>query len=103
MTVLEELAQILPTLHVEEQRSVLDLATRLRNSRRPAEISFPAADADDAAWDAWRRRVRARSVVVLEDEKQRLQASGLIDERWNALTEELPADMLPTSETSVET
>ena len=74
---------------------------------KPSEptITLPPADAGDAAWAEWRERVHvhARSVVVMEEEKQRLLALGLIDEHWNVLTDALPEDMLPSSKTSVET
>jgi hypothetical protein len=102
-TVLEELVQIVPTLGVEEQRRVLEVATALRDARSLPDIMVPAAGADDEAWRAWRERLDARSVSVLDREKERLVALGLIDEHWNVLTDELPPDMLPTSETSVAT
>ncbi len=53
--------------------------------------------------DAWSDQVRARGAVVIEEEKRRLQGLGLIDEHWNALTDELPPDMQASSQTSVET
>jgi hypothetical protein len=40
---------------------------------------------------------------VLETEKRRLRDLGLIDEEWNAKSDRLPDDMLPSSKTSVET
>lgn len=101
MTVLEELVQIIPNLGFDEQRQVLEVATRLRDSRRLPDVTFPAAG--DAAREAWRERLRARSTIVLAEEKQRLQAMGLIDEHWNPLTDELPDDMRASSQTSVET
>lgn len=58
---------------------------------------------DDAAWDGWRDRIRARSAIVLEEERRRLQQLGLIDEDWGTRTAELPDDMRPLSKTSVET
>jgi hypothetical protein len=103
MTVLEEIAHIFPTLGPDEQRQVLDVATRLRDARQVPDITMPAGDADAAAWDAWREGLRARSTLVLSEEKQRLAALALIDEHWNPLTNELPGDMLPSSKTSVET
>ncbi len=103
MTVIEELAQIVPTLPAEDQRRVLDLANRLRDERRLPDVTMPAGDAGEAEWDAWRERLAERGAIVLEREKRRLQALGLIDENWNELTDDLPADMLPSSKTSVET
>lgn len=102
MTILEELVQVVHTLGPEEQRQVLDVATKLRDARELPDISFPAAGADEATRDAWRERVRALGSIMLEEEKRRLRALGLIDEHWNILTDELPEDMRPSSETSVE-
>ncbi len=103
MTILEEIAQIVPSLGPTEQRQVLDVAIRLRDACRLPDITLPAAEAGDAAWAAWRERVHARSTVVMAEEKQRLLALGLIDEHWNPLTNELPEDMRSSSKTSVET
>ena len=47
--------------------------------------------------------MRARSAVVMAEEKRRLQALGILDEQGNVLTDALPDDMLPSSKTSVET
>ncbi len=103
MTLLEEIAQIVPTLGPAEQRQVLDVATRLRDARRPPDLTLPEAGADYAARNAWREQVRARGALVLAEEKRRLLALGLIDESWNPITSELPDDMLPSSTASVET
>jgi hypothetical protein len=103
MTVLEQLAQIVSTLGPEAQRQVLDVAIRLRDGRALPDISLPAAGADEAAWAEWRDRVRVRSTQVLAGERQRLQGLGLVDEHWDVLTDEIPADMLPASKTGVET
>jgi hypothetical protein len=82
---------------------VLEVATSLRDARALPDIRLPPADAKKAAWNAWRERLGARSAIVLEREMRRLVALGLIDKDWNILTDELPADMLPSSETSVQT
>lgn len=103
MTLLEEIAQIVPTLGAAEQRQVLDVATRLRDARRLPDLTRSAVDADADARDAWRERVRARSTLALAEEKRRLVALGLIDEHWNPTTSELPDDMRSSSKTSVET
>ena len=103
MTVIEELVEIVPKLGVAEQRRVLDVAIALRDTQEVPPLAFPPADAGDAAWDELGDRVRARSTILLEQEKKRLQALGLIDEHWNALTDELPPDMRASSKTSVET
>jgi hypothetical protein len=104
MTVLEELVQIVHTLGAEEQRQVLALASKLRDAQGRPDISLMHIALDDErSWDAWNERLRERSALVLEEEKRRLQAAGLVDEQWNALTDELPGDMLPSSKSSVET
>ena len=82
---------------------MLDVATRLRDARKLPDITLPPSEAGATARAVWRERLRARSTIVLEEEKQRLQALGLIDEHWNPLTDELPDDMRPSSKTSVET
>lgn len=103
MTIVEEIAEIVPSLDLAEQRQVLDVALRLRDARKLPDITLPPTEAGDAALAAWRERVQARSTLVMAEEKQRLLALGLIDEHWNPLTNELPEDMLPSSKTSVET
>jgi len=103
MTVLEQIVQIVPTLDPDEQRQVLDVATRLRDARKSPDIAVPCADASDAAWDEWSESIGARSAIVMAEEKQRLQALGILDERGNVVSDELPADMRSSSETSVET
>ena len=101
--VLQAIAEIVPTLEPADQQRVLDVALSLRDARRLPDITLPPDGADEAAWSAWNDRVDARSTIVLEREKQRLVALGLIDEHWNILTDEVPPDMLPSSQTSVET
>jgi hypothetical protein len=103
MSVIEELVEIVPTLGIDEQRRVLDVAIALRDKQDVPPLAFPPAGADDATWDELGDQVRARSAIVLEREKKRLLALGLIDEHWNALTDELPPDMRASSQTSVET
>jgi hypothetical protein len=103
MTVIEELVEIVPTLDIDEQRRILNMAVALRDRQKVPPLAFPPAGADDAAWDELGDQMRARSTIVLEREKKRLQALGLIDERWNELTDDLPRDMQASSQTSVET
>ena len=103
MTIIEELVEIVPRLGIDEQRRVLEVAIALRDTHKLPSLAFPPADAGDTAWDDLSDQVRARSAIVLEQEKKRLQALGLIDEHWNALTDDLPPDMRASSQTSVET
>jgi hypothetical protein len=63
MTVLEEIAQIVPSLGHDEQRQVLDVVIRLRDARRLPDITLPPAEAGDAGWAAWRERAHARSTI----------------------------------------
>ena len=103
MTIFEEIVQIVPGLRPEEQRQVLDVVIKLRDAHKLPDITMPPVGADEAAWSAWRDQVSARSAIVMEEEKQRLLARGVIDEQWNLVTDELPEDMRPSSQTSVET
>jgi hypothetical protein len=103
MSVIDQLVEIVPRLGVDEQRRVLEIAIALRDKQNVPPLAFPLAGAGDGAWDELSAEVHARSAIVLEREKQRLQALGLIDEHWNELTDELPPDMRASSQTSVET
>lgn len=103
MTVIEQLVEIVPRLGVDAQRRVLDVALALRDTQDVPPLTFPSADAGDAAWNEFGDQMRARSTIVLEREKKRLQALGLIDEHWNEVAGELPPDMRASSQTSVET
>jgi hypothetical protein len=103
MTILEQIAQILPTLSADEQHQVLDVAQRLRSAHQLPDITVPSSDSDDAAWDAWSERVGARSEIVMALETRRMQALGILDEHGNVMTDAIPDDMRPTSQTSVET
>jgi len=103
MTILDEIVRIVPTLSSDEQRRVLQVATELRDARGLRDVTLPAADAGDEAWDAWSERVRARSSGIMAGEKRRLAALGILDDHGDVLTDELPDDMRPSSKTSVET
>jgi hypothetical protein len=48
-------------------------------------------------------RVLALAEARITAERERLQQLGIIDEHGNLVSRELPADMLPGSETTVET
>jgi hypothetical protein len=103
MTVVEELVQIASVLGPDEQRCLLRVAVQLREGTGPDLASMPAADAGEPAWVAWRDGLRGRQEAALLVEKNRLVGLGLIDDAWAARTDALPQDMLPTSDTSVET
>lgn len=103
MTIIEQLAEIVPRLGVDAQRRLLDVALALRDTQDVPPLIFPPAGAGDAAWNELSDHVQARSTIVLEREKKRLQALGLIDEHWNELAGDLPPDVRPSSKASVET
>lgn len=102
MTILEEIVQIVPTLSAEDQRQLLDLATRLRDARTLPDITRPPTGPDAVERAAWRERQKARSAIVLEEEKRPLMALGLVDEHWRPLTDELPDDMRRSSGSTLE-
>lgn len=57
-------------------------------------------EADSAAWDA---RLVALADQRIEQARSRLERMGIIDKQGNLVPKEIPADMLPGSETSVVT
>lgn len=58
------------------------------------------SDADAAVWDARMDALAERRIL---EARTRLEQMGVIDRDGNLATRELPADMRPTSSTSVET
>ena len=52
---------------------------------------LPPSDSGDAAWN------------VMAEEKRRMAGLGILDEHGNVITDAIPDDMKPTSQTSVET
>jgi hypothetical protein len=103
MTIIEELAHIVGSLGPDAQRRLLEVAIQLRQSSTPDLASIPEADASEAAWGAWRERLGEQQEAALQAEKARLMSLNLINGTWEAQTEALPRDMLPTSDSSVET
>ncbi len=71
--------------------------------------TIPSAPFDDLDLDRpedeeeWESRVLALAEARITAERERLQQLGIIDEQGNLVSRELPADMLPGSETTVET
>lgn len=59
--------------------------------------------ADDAAAGAWERQTVAAGHARVLAETERLRRLGILDERGNLRTNELPADMRPGSKTDVST
>lgn len=103
MTVVEELAHIAGSLGPDDQRRLLQVAIQLRQGPAPDLAGMPAAEAPDAAWDAWRGRLGEQQEAALLAERTRLMGLGLINGAWEAQIEALPQDMRPTSDSSVET
>ncbi len=68
--------------------------------------SAPFGDLDlDRAEDEaeWERRVMALAAARIVAERERLERLGIIDADGNLTSTELPADMRPESETTLET
>ena len=66
----------------------------------------PVADLDLSApgqREEWERRVMALAARRLEQARKRLAAMGIVDENGDLRSNELPPDMLPDSDTSLET
>lgn len=55
---------------------------------------------DEAEWD---RRVMRLAAARIAAERVRLERLGIIDESGDLVSRELPADMLPDSDTTLET
>ncbi len=58
---------------------------------------------DERAWGVWRARSLAPGRRRLLEERGRLRQLGRIDEQGHATSQDLPADMLPGSNTGVVT
>jgi hypothetical protein len=70
---------------------------------------IPSAPFDDLDLDRaedeeeWERRVMALAAARIVAERARLERLGVIDADGNLVSRELPADMLPESDATVET
>jgi hypothetical protein len=70
---------------------------------------IPSAPFDDLDLDRpedeeeWERRVMAMAAARIAAERARLERLGVIDGRGNLVSNELPPDMRPESDTTVET
>jgi hypothetical protein len=70
---------------------------------------IPSAPFDDLDLDRaddeeeWERRVLALAAMRIEAERTRLQQLGIIDKSGELVSRELPADMRPDSDATVET
>lgn len=78
-----------------------------KRSRRSAAFQCaPFADLDlDRPEDEeeWDRRVMALAAARIAAERARLERLGIIDAEGDLVSRELPPDMLPGSDTTVET
>lgn len=79
-------------------------------SAQPSEPSpIPSARFDDLDLDRpedeeeWHRRLMALAATRIAAERVRLKRLGIIDAKGDLVSHELPPDMLPESDTTVET
>jgi hypothetical protein len=80
------------------------------HARATAPLSpIPSAPFDDLDLDRaedeeeWERRVMALAGARIAAERTRLERLGIVDTNGDLVSRELPADMLPESDTTVET
>ncbi len=79
------------------------------NARAPEPGSIPSAPFDDLDLDnpqneaEWDRRVMALAAERIAAERVRLERLGIVDARGELISRELPPDMLPESDTTLET
>jgi len=70
---------------------------------------IPSAPFDDLDLDSaddeeeWERRVMALAAARITAERARLEGLGVIDAKGELVSRELPPDMLPASDTTIET
>jgi hypothetical protein len=79
------------------------------NARTPEPGSIPSAPFDDLDLDSpedeaeWDRRVMALAAERIAAERVRLERLGIIDADGELISRALPSDMLPGSDTTLET
>lgn len=79
------------------------------NASTPEPASIPSAPFDDLDLDnpeneaEWDRRVMALAAERIAAERVRLERLGVIDAHGELVSRELPPDMLPESDTTLET
>jgi hypothetical protein len=79
------------------------------NARTPEPGSIPSAPFDDLDLDnpeneaEWDRRVMALAAERVAAERVRLERLGIIDADGELVSRELPPDILPESDTTLET
>ena len=79
------------------------------NGRASDPSPIPSAPFDDLDLDRpddeeeWERRVMALATARIAAERVRLERLGIIDANGNLVSTELPSDMLPESDTTLET
>ncbi len=70
---------------------------------------IPSAPFDDLDLDSaedeeeWERRVMALAAARITAERARLEGLGVVDAKGELVSRELPPDMLPESDTTLET
>ena len=78
----------------------------MAESGSPEIPKAPVADLDLSApgqREEWERRVMALAERRLKQARERLTAMGIVDDNGDLRSNELPPDMLPDSDTSLET
>ena len=79
------------------------------NARAPEPGSIPSAPFDDLNLDTpedeaeWDRRLMALAAERIAAERVRLERLGIIDTDGELVSRDLPPDMLPESDTTLET
>lgn len=79
------------------------------NARTPEPGSIPSAPFDDFDLDIpedeaeWDRRVMALAAERIAAERVRFERLGIIDAEGEIVSRELPPEMLPESDTTLET
>jgi hypothetical protein len=79
------------------------------NARTPEPDSIPSAPFDDLDLDTpedeaeWDRRVMALAGERIAAERMRLERLAIIDAHGDLVSRDLPPDMLPESDTTLET
>jgi hypothetical protein len=79
------------------------------NARTPEPGSIPSAPFDDLDLDnpeneaEWDRRLMALAAERITAERVRLERLGIIDAEGELVSRALPPDMLPESDTTLET
>jgi hypothetical protein len=81
----------------------------MQSANSPSTSPIPSAPFDDLDLDRvedeeeWERRLMALAAARIAAERARLEQLGVIDASGNLVSHDLPPDMRPESDTTVET